>query len=533
MLDDELYKVELEDIKKANNYPPYQKFIAGPENEPSKEHLARLYYDFFNSLPSSSKAYFWYSENSLQNQIKEVINTVMSLDSFMVFQGHFQRGDYFGHFLDENSLSVLSTDDVITRRNNRNYSFKICADDYYAQVDYFNRCKFSRKVYNGGIVSDIAYVATLAHEYGHKIGEYIPSQDDVFFSRQDIQFGQISFDFSQNPQNSSIFVRQNNDGEFMSQYAKSNNFEDFAESFESYVLIGKIFRERAKSNIYLQQKYDFMKNKVFGGQEYNTGSLESYNLWISAKGASLPNKPTYYMREDLNWVWDYKYSLLSNAILSIPTPLSSPSPLPTPTSCIIPDGTLVKLPNDPKIYVIRDCKKVWIQTVEEFNRDGYKWSDVNELPSSTVNSIPSTSSVSSPNSALNPTVSPSASPAANIPEGAIIQVIGDPDVYIVKYMGNKKFKRLILSPSVFRSYGHLKWENIIKVDKATLDSFITSNLVRSENGKIYRLNPSGDNGIRNHIKDMNAFQRLSFDMDSVYQINTTDESSYRQGQELE
>lgn len=215
-------------------------------------------------------------------------------------------------------------------------------------------------------------------------------------------------------------------------------------------------------------------------------------------------------------------------------PTSSPIPTPTPISasgtCILPDGTLVKLPNDPKIYVIRDCKKVWIQTVEEFNRDGYKWSDVNELPSSTVNSIPSTSSVaSSPSSTPNPT----ASPAANISEGAMIQVAGDPDVYIVKYAGLKKFKRLILSPSVFKSYGHLKWENIINVDKAALDSFTTSNLVRSENGKIYRLNPSGDNGIRNHIKDMNAFQRLSLDMDSVYQINITDESSYSQGQELE
>jgi hypothetical protein len=103
----------------------------------------------------------------------------------------------------------------------------------------------------------------------------------------------------------------------------------------------------------------------------------------------------------------------------------------------------------------------------------------------------------------------------------------------VKYVGSKKFKRLILSPSVFRSYGHLKWENIIKVDKATLDSFTTSSLVKSENGSIYKLVPSGDTGLRNHIKDMIAFQRLAFDIDAVYQINTIDENSYAQGTELE
>lgn len=181
-------------------------------------------------------------------------------------------------------------------------------------------------------------------------------------------------------------------------------------------------------------------------------------------------------------------------------------------SCFLPDNTLVKLPNDPKIYVIKNCQKVWIRSIEEFNQGGYKWSDVTELPSDTVNSIPDTN---------------------NIPEGSMIQVVGDPDVYIVKYVGAKKFKRLILSPSVFRSYGHLKWENIIKVDKATLDSFTTSTLVKSENGRIYKLVPNGDAGLRNHIKDMIAFLRLAFDMDSVYQINAIDENSYIQGQELE
>jgi len=233
------------------------------------------------------------------------------------------------------------------------------------------------------------------------------------------------------------------------------------------------------------------------------------------------------------------FSIVNNIIM--PTPAITPVPTPAPV-CFLPDGTLVKLPGDPKIYVIKDCQKIWIKSVEEFNHSGYKWSDVNELPSSTVNSIPNISTVTptvspatSPLITLTPTptVSPSVSPAAvNIPEGALIQVGGDPDVYIVKYVGNKKFKRLILSPSVFNSYGHLKWGNIIKVDKSLLDSFTASNLVRSENGSVYQLSPSGDTGIKNHVKDMTAFKKLGFDADSVYQINTTDENSYSQGQEL-
>ena len=34
------------------------------------------------------------------------------------------------------------------------------------------------------------------------------------------------------------------------------------------------------------------------------------------------------------------------------------------------------------------------------------------------------------------------------------------DIYIVKLVGEKKFKRLILSPHVFDSYGHLNWDNV-------------------------------------------------------------------------
>ncbi len=122
----------------------------------------------------------------------------------------------------------------------------------------------------------------------------------------------------------------------------------------------------------------------------------------------------------------------------------------------------------------------------------------------------------------------------SIPEGAIIQASGEADVYIIKYAGGKAFKRLILNPSVFRSYGHLKWGNIIKVDKCVLDSFTTSNLVRSvRNGKIYSLSPNGDAGVRRIVKNQAVLQRLGLDPVSAYEINETDEVSYDQGQDLE
>lgn len=186
------------------------------------------------------------------------------------------------------------------------------------------------------------------------------------------------------------------------------------------------------------------------------------------------------------------------------------------SSCL-PDGTLIKLPNDPKIYIIKDCKRYWIRTAGEFKRKGYKWENVKISASDVINSLLEASE-----------------PVQDIQEGAMIRARGGIDIYIVKYIGNKKFKRLILNPSVFRSYGHLRWEDVMDIEEETVNSFATSNLVRNaKTGRIYKLAASGDNGVRRHFRSISAMQRLGYDLGAVYEINETDENSYVQGEDLE
>jgi len=125
---------------------------------------------------------------------------------------------------------------------------------------------------------------------------------------------------------------------------------------------------------------------------------------------------------------------------------------------------------------------------------------------------------------------------ANILEGALIREKGDSDVYVVKYVGNKKFKRLILSPAVFNSYGHLKWKNIMDVDKSIADSFTTSDLVRATvagDPRVYKLYPSGDVGEKRWIKTAETFNALGYDWDAIYTINETDRDSYSEGTPIE
>jgi hypothetical protein len=121
-----------------------------------------------------------------------------------------------------------------------------------------------------------------------------------------------------------------------------------------------------------------------------------------------------------------------------------------------------------------------------------------------------------------------------IPEGALIRAKGGIDVYIVKYVDLKKFKRLILSPSVFNNYGHLKWSNIKEVDKGVVDSFTTSELVRAVgDDKVYKLYPQGDAGQKRLIKDNSVLIKLGLDSDSIYEINSFDRDSYVIGSVIE
>lgn len=120
-------------------------------------------------------------------------------------------------------------------------------------------------------------------------------------------------------------------------------------------------------------------------------------------------------------------------------------------------------------------------------------------------------------------------PATPITDGDLIKTKDNPDVYVAKLINGKKFKRLILSPNVFNSYGHLRWENVKTVDESVIDQYATINLVRADgDAKVYELFPDGDDGIKRWIKTAAGFISKGFDWDSIYIVNKTDRDSYRE-----
>lgn len=129
-------------------------------------------------------------------------------------------------------------------------------------------------------VTDEELVGVLVHEVGHimdtgvlngtkaKRSGFLDGKKTVYEDDASVDFYRLSW----SDEDTRKLVSTPED--FVSGYAMSDPFEDFAESYAYYVLHGNEFRILAETNEILQQKYEFLKNSVFEGKEYFNGSDE-------------------------------------------------------------------------------------------------------------------------------------------------------------------------------------------------------------------------------------------------------------------
>ena len=121
------------------------------------------------------------------------------------------------------------------------------------------------------------------------------------------------------------------------------------------------------------------------------------------------------------------------------------------------------------------------------------------------------------------------------------------DVYIIKIINNKKYKRLILTPQIFESYSHFDknqdnnpWNDIIMTDEQTIDTFTISNLIRCQDEqnnindpKVYKLEPNNDTGIKRHLNlTVEQFTSKGYDWDEIFIINREERDWYKAGEEM-
>ncbi len=129
-----------------------------------------------------------------------------------------------------------------------------------------------------GTLPDREIEAVYIHEMGHVVdtGLFLGSNDafpsnfsdgktQVFSNDPSVSFYSISWKSNQEQHQGST------KRDFVSGYAMSDPFEDFAESYVFYVLSGRTFRTMLPSSPKLEQKYKFLQEIVFQGREFDTG----------------------------------------------------------------------------------------------------------------------------------------------------------------------------------------------------------------------------------------------------------------------
>lgn len=103
-------------------------------------------------------------------------------------------------------------------------------------------------------------LATLTHEVGHNVHENIMTKNL-----------EVAQSWANLHQESLSQYKQDGTG-FVTDYARTNEYEDFADTYRTYI------GDPEKLQFYSPEKYEFMKDYVFSGQEYDSRLLGGYYL---------------------------------------------------------------------------------------------------------------------------------------------------------------------------------------------------------------------------------------------------------------
>jgi len=219
------------------------------------------------------------------------------------------------------------------------------------------------------------------------------------------------------------------------------------------------------------------------------------------------------------------------------------------SSNCFPDGTLIKLPNDPRIFAIKDCKKQWIRTAEDFKNSGYKWSDVNDASKEVVDAyadyfeetaqllravghnrvyrvfngkvlwIPTISAFNSQGLKWNDVQNTGETDMDKYPK---IKLIKGEDDNRVFYITNSGMKKHLINTEVFNSYNN-KHSDVVKVDSEIINSFDTVNLFKDKEGnRVYKI----EGNKKKWIKTAEAFERQKYDWSEVVSVNNVELNAY-------
>ncbi len=143
------------------------------------------------------------------------------------------------------------------------------------------------------ILKEGEFVQLLLHEIGHYVDIYM-LMNTAKHNDPSSLFYNISW------QNKNTKKPNETIGSFISGYAATNQYEDFAESFTFYMFHNREFSDRALKNESLRQKYLFFAENVFTQGEFSDtdfgiGYVPSY-FWDTTKISISVKKYLYSLK---------------------------------------------------------------------------------------------------------------------------------------------------------------------------------------------------------------------------------------------
>ncbi|MBD3328597.1 hypothetical protein GF340_04810 [Candidatus Peregrinibacteria bacterium] len=123
-------------------------------------------------------------------------------------------------------------------------------------------------------VTDEELVGVLVHEMGHVVdtglinGTKSSGESNFLDGKTPVYSNDDSLDYYTISWTNEETLKEKAEQDFVSLYGMTDPFEDFAESYAFYILHGEEFRELAKYNDALAEKYEYIKETVFQGKEY-------------------------------------------------------------------------------------------------------------------------------------------------------------------------------------------------------------------------------------------------------------------------
>lgn len=290
----------------------------------------------------------------------------------------------------------------------------------------------------------------------------------------------------------------------------------------------------------IQSCYSYLGNTGCDPIQATIDFNGTWNLQFQVLGISVGNWQRWVM---LDGVESNKvsYSVVNApAITPTPTPASTLTPTPAQTPCSIPIICPSPAPTPSSSPSVSPSISP-TPTPAPVCPTGRIWSghfDTTQNPP-----VP----ICNPSNTPVPTTSPSPTPSPTvidqnriyslfeINDGDLIRGQGDIAVWIVKIVGEKRYKRWLFGPQIFNAYGHLGFYRVKNISKETLNKFDTSNLIRKfDDAKVYELTDfvPGVRAVRRWIPTLEVFLQRGFDFDSVYIINQREYDLYPEGPSL-